>query len=93
MPLYDFRCVKCDTVKRDCWMKIEDWRDRTTYECAGCKAVTEHVLELVAPAVDDWGQGKYFEHLSPLGETFYSRKSFKRYLREHGLRETNSYVD
>lgn len=43
--------------------------------------------------VDDWGQGKFFEHLSPLGETFYSRRAFKQYLRMHGIREKNSYVD
>lgn len=93
MPLYDFQCVKCETVKKDCWMKIKDWDETAYYECSKCKRLVLHRLVLVPPAVDDWGQGKYFEHLSPRGETFYSRKSFKKYLRDHGLREMSSYVD
>jgi hypothetical protein len=42
-------------------------------------------LGTAAHVVDDsWPGGKYFEHLSHAGETFYSRSEYKRFLQATG---------
>lgn len=96
MPLYDFRCPheNCPTVARDVYARIADcdqifdWCPRHGY--------VEMPQEMTPPAVDDWGncgQGRFFEHVTKEGMHFRDKASFKRYMREHGLREHHSYVD
>lgn len=95
MPLYDFKCHECGTVSKDVWMTLSEFSEQRIIKCMTCKRNSVHELVYVAPAVDDWGDcgdGRYFENLSPTGERFRDKKSFKAYLREHGLREKDSYV-
>jgi len=93
MPFYDYRCEKCGTVIGDVYLTLDEREDKMLRWCPHCKGPTDQEQVWTGSSVDDWGQGKYFEHLGPQGETFYSRKSFKEHLRRHGLREKNSYVD
>ena len=86
MPLYDFQCEKCGTVK-EIRIPLDQFRDNGWLECEKCKDTVWHNLLVRPPAIDDWGQGKFFEHLGPKGKTFYDKKSYKEHLKQNGLVE------
>ena len=90
MPLYDYRCKTCDHYIEDVFFKMDEASFNMELDCPTC-GKTVHEMSLAGRAADDWGQGKFFEHLSPSGETFYSRNQFRDYLKRHGLRERDSY--
>lgn len=90
MPLYDFTCTKCGHTLEDVMLRIAELRDKITLACPRCDGETEHEQIITIPAVEDWGNGgsgRTFEHLGPQGLTFFDKASYKRHLREHGLRE------
>lgn len=91
MPLYDYQCTKCDHILEDLFIPsgMAQFKKRMT-----CPVCGDSCFEMVLSgrAIDDWGQGKYFEHLSSKGETFYSKRQFKDYLKRKGLKEKNAYT-
>lgn len=84
MPLYNYKCSSCGHKENDFFLIAAkaDW----TVTCPLC-GVLAFEMQLSAPAIEDWGQGRHFEMLSPKGETFYDRKSYRDYLKSKGLRE------
>lgn len=81
MPMYDRKCDACGLIQMDCY-EIVAAPDRVC-RCGG----TLHRVWLgsAAHVVDDsWPGGKFFEHVSHTGETFYSRTELKRYLQATG---------
>jgi putative FmdB family regulatory protein len=91
MPAYTFQCPKCDQAY-DVFFRLKDHKPSILDWCP--RHGHQNFSQVFGRHnVDDWGNGKFFEHLSARGETFYSRRAFKQYLRLHGLREKNSYVD
>jgi putative FmdB family regulatory protein len=92
MPLYDYGCPHCGFVFEDVWLRLSEWAETVELTCPGCGPVEARFL-FRGSNVDDWGPGRFYPHVSPEGKTFHSRRQFKRYLRDHGLRETDSYVD
>lgn len=86
MPNYDFKCCVCETVK-EVFIPLALFREHVRDFCCTCNTTRIHDLVLTAPAIDDWGQGRYFEHLSARGMTFYDKKSYREHLRKNGLVE------
>lgn len=87
---YDYQCPKCDHRYNDVYFRLKDHRDKVLDWCP--KHGHETFVQVIdkAPASEDWGNGgsgRYFEHLSHKGETFYDKASYKRYLREKGFVE------
>ena len=81
MPLYDRRCTGCGLTRLDCVER----HDADAPVCV-CGSLMERVwLGTGAHVVDDtWPGGKFFEHLSHRGETFYSKSEYKRFLQATG---------
>jgi len=93
MPLYRYKCpvANCDREYDDLYFSLDDHTDKIFDWCPvhGHKVFVQSLS--TAAAVHDWGMGRYYEHVSATGETFYSKKSFKDYCKEHGLAENASY--
>ena len=87
MPLYDYQCKACKAIHRDVFYSLADFSEDKRLYCDTCRADTTHELVVRPPAIEDWGYGRYFENLSPLGETFYDKRSYKEYLKKEGLVE------
>lgn len=91
MPRYCYRCPvpDCPQVYDDVFFRLAEWTEHPFDWCP--RHGHKHFVQVVTvPAVQDWGnggQGRYFEHLSKRGETFYDRASYRRYLKNHGLTE------
>lgn len=86
MPMYDRRCAGCGATRRDCYEPVAA-ADGTPCACGG---LLERVwLPQAGPTVidDTWPGGRYFEHVSHTGETFYSRSELKRFLAATGQLE------
>lgn len=86
MPLYDFQCRECGEI-REFMVPLAAFAEERISPCPNCGTTTLHELVVRPPAVDDWGQGRWFEHLGPKGMTFYDRRSYKEHLRSKGLVE------
>ena len=89
MPLYDYRCATCGTV-REASFRLADFAETHDIHCRLCERTAPHELVIVPPAVEDWGnggQGRWFEHLGPRGRTFRDKASYKAFLKAEGLQE------
>jgi len=91
MPLYDFQCSDCGHIREDEYRKSALVKSHERMECPTCEKVRRFEMLFPAPATHDWGQGRYFEHVSATGETFYDKASFKRYMKKNGLKEHMAY--
>lgn len=89
MPLYDFTCSRCGSEIVDRYLALKDFTETMTEFCDCCKKETDFILRIVPPATHDWGQGRFFEHLSAKGETFFDKRSYHNYMKENGLSEVN----
>lgn len=83
MPMYDRQCPSCGVVR-----EAFERYDAPDPVCV-CGGTMRRVWLGKASAVidDSWPGGKYFEHVSHTGETFYSKGEFKRYLQQTGQME------
>jgi putative FmdB family regulatory protein len=89
MPNYDYQCKACNRIG-EIFLKLEKYADRIRVFCPECGETQQHDLVISRPFFDDWdngGAGRWFEHLAPKGVTFHSRGDYKKYLKEHGIRE------
>ena len=89
MPLYDFQCRQCMSVK-ETRIPLSMFREEIVAPCEICRQDTIQDLVIRPTAVDDWGhdgQGRWIEHLGPQGKYFPDRRSYKQHLRDHGLVE------
>jgi len=93
MPLYKYSCPVdgCLCEYDDVYFPLDRYQERIFDWCPrhGHGMFIQNLSK--APAVHDWGMGRYYEHVSATGETFYSKKSFKDYCKKHGLAESASY--
>lgn len=92
MPLYDFECTRCEHKFEDVPLGIREFTEEMVLDCPNCGRERARFV-FAGSQVDDWGQGRYYEHVCPGGKTFYSRAEKVRYFRQHGLRERDSFVD
>ena len=86
---YDFGCKMCEHIQ-ELILPLSEYKEDLTLFCSDCKFMTKHTLIVRAPAVENWscgGSGRYFENLSPKGETFYSKGAYRKYLKERGIVE------
>ena len=86
MPTYSFECTVCGEIQER-YRKLSDYSEDPDLVCQDCHTETPHRLVVLPPAVHDWGQGRFFEHLSPTGMTFYDKASYNRHLKKNGLVE------
>ena len=91
MPNYQFKCHECQHLE-EIYMSLKEHEESAILHCP------EHGPQFFEQtfsvgAVHDWGQGVYIRDASAKGETFYDKKSWLKYQREHGLRDTMSYTD
>ncbi len=86
MPRYSFYCTVCGT-ECEVFRPLREFAEELDLNCSDCEMATPHRLGIAAPAVHDWGQGRYFEHLGPRGMTFYDKASYDRHLKANGLVE------
>ncbi len=91
MPTYDFKCPECDFSKETFQLLAE--RTETIPEECPNHGIQEFTRLFSISGAHDWGQGRFFEHASAKGETFYSKKAWRNYKREHGLRERQSFTE
>lgn len=85
MPMYDYCCPCCDFEIRD---QLRTVRESESMEAECPRHGRQNFVLIVrAPMVEEWAAGRYFENLSPRGETFYDRRSYRDYLKRHGLAE------
>ena len=79
MPIYDFKCPKCDRERKDVFTRT--WQEGVRCECG------EEMLKVpsaFAPhtfPVD----GIFLEHVSPEGKRFHSKKEMRDYAKAHDL--------
>jgi len=81
LPLYDTRCTKCGTIKKD----VLHPSDSPPPQCE-CGGATEHVWMRSAP-VHIFQEG-FYEHAADENAKvpyFSSRQKYKDYLKEHGM--------
>jgi len=93
MPLYKYACpvADCDRHYDDLYFSLSDWHEKGWDFCPVHGHGWFELSLSIAPAVHDWGMGRYFEHVSATGETFYSKKEFKEYCKKHQISEHCSY--
>lgn len=84
MPLFDRKCESCGTVRFDCLESSQ--AENPICACGG--TMTRVWIGKAPAAIDDsFIGGKYFEHVSHTGETFYSKGELKRFLKATGQME------
>jgi len=83
--MYDRACVACGAKRLDCYEPRE--MADPTCPCGGTFTRVWLPNTRVAAIDDSWPGGKFFEHLSHRGETFYSKSEYKRYLQASGQME------
>jgi putative FmdB family regulatory protein len=86
MPTYSYECTVCGQIQEQ-YRKLSEFTEEQDLVCHSCLDETPHRLVVLPPAVHDWGQGRFFEHLGPVGRTFYDKKSYERHLKANGLVE------
>ena len=91
MPTYDIRCPLCDFTS-EAFVLLSEHTGKFPSECPK-HGKQEFEQLFTVGAAHDWGQGRFFEHASAKGETFYSKKAWRNYKREHGLRERMSFTE
>ncbi len=93
MPLYRYRCPveECDREYDDLFFPLKSFVERIFDFCPvhGHQWFTLYLKK--AAAVHDWGMGRYYEHVSHEGKTFYSKKEFKDFCKKEGISEHSSY--
>jgi len=93
MPLYDFACPKCDRELKDVYLSYKTYTDQIFDFCP------EHghieFVQVIRPVyVEDWGNGgsgRREEHLGPQSPSFFDRKSYRKYLKDNNIRQTDDY--
>jgi len=92
VPLNDYQCPQeeCLTRYLDFYSPLRTFLDRI-FDWCPLHGHQMFEICLTGRVVHDWGMGRYYEHVSPEGKTFYSKKEFKDYCKEHGLSEHCSY--
>lgn len=82
MPIFDFKCPKCEHVEKDVLLKNWD----SVQACVKCEPI---VLMQKIPArffADVFpSEGIHLEHVSSEGKTFYSKKEMRQYAKDHDL--------
>jgi len=93
MPLYRYVCPVsgCDRDYDDLYFPLGDFMEKIWDFCPVHGHGWFELSLSIAPAVHDWSNGRYFEHVSATGETFYSKKEFKEYCKQNHLSEVSSY--
>ncbi len=91
MPLYDFSCTECSSVREDVFYSLKDFSVEKSLDCPDCGKVVEHKLILTSPPlVDSWtngGLGTHFSNVGEKGMTFHSKKQYRDYLKREGQRD------
>lgn len=90
MPMFDRRCEACEKIVYDRFEQREV--PDPVCECGGTLKRVWLPTANVGVIDDTWPGGKYFEHLSHKGETFYSRSEYKRFLAATGQMEFTRHV-
>ena len=92
MPLYRYKCFTpdCDREYDDLYFPLRDFSEKIWDFCPVHGSGWFEIC-LSGRVVHDWSNGRYYEHVSASGETFYSKKEFKDYLKENGMSEVGSY--
>lgn len=85
MPMYDRRCPSCGLTVLDRYEARET--PDPPCDCGGALVRTWLPNTRVGAIDDSWPGGKYFEHLSHRGETFYSKSDYRRFLKASGQME------
>ncbi len=93
MPLYCYQCpiTDCDHEYDDLYFPLRKFSETIWDWCPHHGHQYFEMCLSSAAAVHDWGMGRYYEHVSDTGKTFYSKKEFKDYLKKHGLSEVCTY--
>lgn len=80
MPIYDYKCPKCDTTVEEF---VHNSEEAVTCQTCGQPMTRQFPLSFNFHA---WpAEGVYLEHVSATGETFHSKGEMKRYAKEHDL--------
>jgi len=92
MPLNDYQCPykECKTRYLDIYSTLTNFLDKI-FDWCPLHGHQDFEISLSGRVVHDWSQGRYYEHVSPTGETFYSKKEFKDYCKQNGISEVGSY--
>jgi putative FmdB family regulatory protein len=85
MPLYVYQCRACHW-QTELLMRVADRKDTLKHTCKVCGCGQADQI-IVPPNFESWSDGRYFEHLSPKGETFHDKSHYRAYLKQHGLSE------
>lgn len=89
MPSYQFKCPECDHEK-EVILRLTDHTESLPLQCPKHGERTFEQTFRIG-AAHDWGQGRFYRDASANGETFYSKKAMKDFMKAKGLRETLSY--
>jgi hypothetical protein len=80
MPVYDYKCDRCGTVKKDVFVRQRD----VPVVCEPCNFGMRRLG--CCPAIQCWpADGVFLRNVSPRGERFYSKRQMQRYAVEHDL--------
>ncbi len=79
MPIYDFKCQKCGSVKKDVFTR--SWEEIILCEC---ESVMEKIPSLAAPHIFP-PEGIFLEHVSPEGKLFHSKQEMRDYAKKHDI--------
>ena len=80
MPIYDFKCQKCDERKNDVFTK--SWEEIIL--CDDCKQPMNKVPSIMIPKTFP-KDGIFLEHVCSEGKRFYSKKEMKQYAKTNDL--------
>ena len=80
MPIYDFKCITCDEVKNDEFVKSM----HSKVKCPVCKTNMQQQFPLTN-AYCFPADGLTLEHVGPQPKTFRSKKEMVRFARENKM--------
>ncbi len=81
MPIFDYICPNCRSVKRDVLTRIRS----KEVKCSRCRDAMKRLVPTGVQADVFPADGVYLEHVSANGETFHSKGEMKRYAKENKL--------
>lgn len=82
MPIYDFKCKKCNIIYKDIFTK--SWKEN--FKCSNCGKNTEKMIagKMVSAKVFPV-EGVFLEHVSAEGKLFKSTKEMRKYERDNDV--------
>jgi putative FmdB family regulatory protein len=80
MPIYDYKCPNCGRKLKDKLVKNKD----VSVKCVQCHEDMKRLVPKICPHIFP-ADGIFFEHASPTGERFHSRKEMKEFAKKNDL--------